>query len=418
MENSIKNIKYIKKIKNSSNKEILPYKTIMLPNIIKKMDGETQTSSNILYDNNNNYIVSRNEFFKQNNTFINKKNNTNIPDNRNNNLLNNAIQIEKKNSCLSQSNRGIRNAKLSILDKNIIDLNLHSQNLNNNNKNKELENLKLFGSKKKYIKKIKIINEKSLLIRKINNFKLNLRDNYNYKYLNKRKYILLKINNRKVQSKINISISPFTQPTVSFNKSQSESLNKNNSNNRFKLENLFIKNNYTINQKCNFFNKSNIDKNNIFEEEKISKKKLKNNSLELNNNIIDKIMNNKYKKNDKIIKIPQNLDQMTFYQNGIFHSVNRKVIDEIISSKYRDKLFNIKNSISKLKKQNINNCFNESLKKKNNKNEFHIVNIPKKSNSVKSRYNEKKSPIDNCTPEKTKNIIYNTLLREKLYKEN
>ena len=94
--------------------------------------------------------------------------------------------------------------------------------------------------------------------------------------------------------------------------------------------------------------------------------------------------------------------------------MNKNVITKILNTKKKSKINNIKNGIFSLNKNKLNISIQEIKKKKNNEKNDNF----NKDNNIKSMINIKKWTIDNnSTPDLNKKIIFNPLLRQKLFHE-
>ena len=407
-------------INPSPNKKFSPNTTISISKIITpkscsgKIDTKSQTSSNFLCYK----INSKNEHNQEknfNNLYYTKDfftNNNDINKSNNNQLLINNIQLDRTNLRFI-STRNIQNKRISFIDK---DKNnsklLNNQYINRKKIRSDVVKYRFLVSQKNYYKRMSNLKEKDYDNPKINTYyKMKLIEIKNSKSIKKSNYILLKTNNKKTKNNINKKDSSSPFPTIHsklktvhnkkvnksnsiiyirFNKDMKEDTNK-------LYKSLSHKNNFCHRINYNF-NNSNLP--NDEENSKIIKKN-KNYSFESK-----KIVNDNYNQYLDNISTDSNKNK----DNKKINYINKNIINKILTKKMSHKAIHIRKGNINLNKNKLSISSNNENKKI--KNDFF------NSNNIKSILRIKKISIGHsCIPEINKNIILNSLLREKLFHE-
>ena len=403
------------------NKDILPNKTISISKINspkyipQKVDNKSQTSSNFLFHN----INSRNNIIKE--LFSNNIDLTN--NTKNNNLLINTIQLDKNYLRLISTKNidNIDNKEIVSLvnSKNNSDI-LHSQYMNNKKLRADIVKFRFLQSQKNYYKRITNLKDLNIFKKNINNFKIKfdeLKKTSSLKNINY--FALFKNNNLKINRKENKkgnSSFPSINPSPFSSDKKKIKLNRNNSIIYIKFKDKDIKDDIlknkkskNINQQANFFShRINYKYNN-------KKQNNNDNSFNKNNKKTDnisheskKIINDNY---NKYLNDISSSDSDKSNDKKKLKSVNKNIINKLLSKKMKHKIINIKNGLFNLDKNKLNISLQEIKNNENNEKS-------NKDNNIKSVLKIKKLSIDNNSiPEINKNIIFNPLLRQKLFHE-
>ena len=419
------------------NKDILPNKTLLISKIksprdmIQKIDNKSQTSSNFLFHT----IHSRNNNKMNNINYIKEAftNNSNITNNKN--LFIHTIQLDKNNLRLI-STRNINNIKIQTLDNNKNNSEVfHSQHMSNKKSRVDIVKYRFLQSQKNYYKRVTNLKDINIFQKNINNFKVNLNEFKKNKSINKINYyyLLLKNNNNKqINKKDNKKESSF--PSIHNQNLKTDKktikLNKNNSNVQIKLKNKIksIKDDFikkkklykNVNNKLNFLThriNNHYDNKKQNEEENSTNIKNKNKNKNKVNTSLEheskKIINDNY--NIYLNNISSSDSNKSNNNKNLFNSVNKKLINQILTKKMKHRIINIKNGIFNLNKNKLNISIQDNKDDKNNEK---LQNNFFQENNIKSIIKIKKLTIDNNShPEINKNIIFNPFLRQKLFHE-
>jgi len=408
------------------NKEKHPNKTISISKINspkyipQKVDSKSQTSSNIVFHT----INSRNNINDNQLSFIKELFSNNIEyynnNKKNSNVLINTIQLDKNHLRLI-STKNINNKEIVSLDNSKSNSSiLYSHYMNNKKLRADIVKFRFLQSQKNYYKRINNLNDINILKKNINNFKIKfdeLKNNSSLKKINN--FLLFKNNNlkikRKENKKDNSSFPSINNSLFSLDKKKIK-LNKNNSIIYIKFKDKDIKDDIlknkkykSINQQTKFFShrihykynkKMTNNQNNSFN---------KNNKKTINiSHDSRKIINDNY---NKYLNDISSSDSDKSNDKKKLKSVNKNIINKLLSKKVKHKIINIKNGLFNLNKNKLNISIQEIKNNENNEKS-------NKDNNIKSVLKIKKLSIDNNNiPEINKNIIFNPLLRQKLFNE-
>ena len=388
-------------------KELSPNITISNSKIITPKEKiHAKTSSTFIYKinfrnnnqnncnklNNYNHIIDIKKSFSNDiEKYIYRKNK-----NKSYNLKINKIQLDK-NSLRLISIRNIKNKRISLVGNKS---EFYSSRYINNKKNKQnIVKFRFLQSQKNYYKRISNSREFGDKKNNINNYKFELPDfgkNYSIRKINN---YLLKKNKEKI-------IFPLIYNSLQ------NSLTKKSSK-KYKIININYKNNdikdNNINKPKSFrsfehnilSDRLNFNKFKIEEEQSIKKNK---DNKPINDKYINDIsfVSNKSTENEKI------------------NSNNNIIVHKRLSKQMNHKIIHIKKNLFNLDKKLLNNSIQDNkdvkeitnFKESRNKNKSNFF----KENNIKSIYRIKRVSIDNSIiPEINKNIIFNSLLREKLF---
>ena len=263
----------------------------------------------------------------------------------------------------------------------------------------DIVKFRFLQSQKNYYKRISNLKDFNDLKNNLNNFKLESNDFEKNKSIKKRNNALL--NSYKEKASL-----PFI-----YNSIQNSHYKNNNKKNKIiyiNFKNKDRKEDIIQKQKLfrhieQNFSSNRIKINKLKKEEEKNINKINNNNKSNNNRYINNISSesNKSKENKKL------------------NTINKKFVNKILSKNLNHKIIHIKKGIFDLNK-NILNISSGDKEEQENKDTKKIKNKNKKNffkeNNIKSIFRIKRVTIDNSSlPEINENLIFNPLLREKLF---